>query len=157
MVLLRPKIIFGHRRVIWIKNASPRPYDVWARSFIVGAWEVIWAIWSQAHQRMEIGWGVQSLEEEKNCTASCWRGLDLSKIYMAAVLMIKVCPEVRVCGFGSSPRFGDELMEIGVAAGRSVALGKCGIGVWCGLGLRQCGVGGGLGWKLVDSLHNSTS
>ena len=42
--------------------------------------------------------------------------------------MIKVCPEVRVCGFGSSPRFGDELMEIGVAAGRSVALGKCGIG-----------------------------
>ena len=78
MVLLRPKIIFGHRRVIWIKNASPRPYDVWARSFIVGAWEVIWAIWSQAHQRMEIGWGVQSLEKKKNCTASCWRGLDLS-------------------------------------------------------------------------------
>ena len=54
----------------------------------------------------------------------------MSKIYMAAVLMIKVCPEVRVCGFGSSPRFGDELMEIGVAAGRSVALGKCGLGVW---------------------------
>ena len=68
--------------------------------------------------------------KKKNCTASCWRGLDLSKIYMAAVLMIKVCPEVRVCGFGSSPRFGDELMEIGVAAGRSVALGKCGLGVW---------------------------
>ena len=67
MVLLRPKIIFGHRRVIWIKNASPRPYDVWARSFIVGAWEVIWAIWSQAQQRMEMGWGVQSLErKEKN-------------------------------------------------------------------------------------------
>ena len=40
------------------------------------------------------------------------------------------------------PRFGDELMEIGVAAGRSVALGKCGIARReCGLGLRQCGGG----------------
>ena len=44
----------------------------------------------------------------------------------------RLCPEVRVCGFGSSPRFGDELMEIGVAAGRSVALGE----VWCGMGGR---------------------
>ena len=39
--------------------------------------------------------------------------------------MIKLCPEVRVCWFGSSPRFGDEVMEIGVARlGRSVALGR---------------------------------
>ena len=139
MVLLRPKIIFGHRRVIWIKNASPRPYDVWARSFIVGAWEVIWAIWSQAHQRMEIGWGVQSLERKKivqHRAGEVWicQRFICQLLTLAAVLMIKVCPEVRVCGFGSSPRFGDELMEIGVAAGRSVALGKCGIGQ-CGLGV----------------------
>ena len=62
--------------------------------------------------------------------------------------MIKLCPEVRVCWFGSSPRFGDEVMEIGVAT-----LGqKCGIGEECGIwGEVVCG-----GWKLVDSLHNST-
>ena len=48
---------------------------------------------------------------------------------------------MRVCGFGSSPRFGDELMEIGVAAGRSVALA----GVWCGMGGRYKVWYGGIG------------
>ena len=43
--------------------------------------------------------------------------------------MIKLCPEVRVCWFGSSPRFGDEVMEIGVARPGQ----KCGIGEECGI------------------------
>ena len=46
-----------------------------------------------------------------------------SQIEIFSADEFRLCPEVRVCGFGSSPRFGDELMEIGVAAGRSVALG----------------------------------
>ena len=54
-----------------------------------------------------------------------------SQIEIFSADEFRLCPEVRVCGFGSSPRFGDELMEIGVAAGRSVALGKCGIGECC--------------------------
>ena len=62
--------------------------------------------------------------------------------------------------FGSRPRFGDEVMEIGVAASD-----KCGIRVECDL--VWCRVWPSVvqsvvalwfwaGWKLVDSVHNST-
>ena len=62
--------------------------------------------------------------------------------------------------FGSRPRFGDEVMEIGVAA-----RDKCGIGEECGLELSRVwpsvvqsvvALWFWAGWKLVDSLHNST-
>ena len=111
----------------------------------------------QAHQKMEMGVVGQSLET----TIQLYQKKQIfSQIEIFSADEFRLCPEVRVCGFGSSPRFGDELMEIGVAAGRSVALGGV---VWCGMGVwvvwymsivvhAQCGVG----WKLVDSLHNST-
>ena len=55
--------------------------------------------------------------------------------------------------FGSRPMFGDEVMEIGVAASD-----KCGIGVecslvWCRV-LWHCGFG--RDGNFVDSGHNST-
>ena len=53
MTFQRMKIIFG--RIICIKSSPPCSNDVWTKSFIVGAWEVIWAIWTPARQKMEIG------------------------------------------------------------------------------------------------------
>ena len=119
---MRLKIIFGHRHVIWIKNAPPHPYDVWARSFIVGAWEVIWPIWS--HGRLTRRWRwVGGGTEFRNKHQASPKVQVFLQIEIFSADEFRHCPEVRVCGFGSSPRFGDELMEIGVAAGRSVALG----------------------------------
>ena len=100
---------------------------MWTKSFIVGAWEVIWAIWTPARQKMEIGGLGRVLRNTINCLEELLTLNHLSTI--------RLCPEVRVCGFGSSPRFGDELMEIGVPAGRTVASGKCGIGARRGIGV----------------------
>ena len=52
-----------------------------------------------------VGWGMQSLEKAllQHRAGEVWICQQLT---LSAVLMIKVCPEVRVCGFGSSPRFG---------------------------------------------------
>ena len=86
---------------------------MWTKSFIVGAWEVIWAIWTPARQKMEIGGLGRVLKS--NCSEDLLTLNHLSTI--------RLCPEVRVCGFGSSPRFGSTVD-----------------GDWCGLGaVWSCG------------------
>ena len=124
MAFQRRKIIFG--RIICIKSSPPCSNDVWTKSFIVGAWEVIWAIWTPARQKMEIGGLGRVLKNTINCFEELLTLNHLSTI--------RLCPEVRVCGFGSSPRFGSTVdgdwcaaaAEVWHRWGRSVGWEQCG-------------------------------
>ena len=124
MTFQRMKIIFG--RIICIKSSPPCSNDVWTKSFIVGAWEVIWAIWTPARQKMEIGGLGRVLKNTINCLEELLTLNHLSTI--------RLCPEVRVCGFGSSPRFGSTVdgdwcaaaAEVWHRWGRSVGWEQCG-------------------------------
>ena len=62
--------------------------------------------------------------------------------------------------FGSRPRFGDEVMEIGVAASDKYGIREeCGLvwsRVWPSVVQSVVALWFWAGWKLVDSVHNST-